>query len=209
MPETLAQALVLLNEQFHLAEQTTALLDYMNQDPHGGYPDAFPIGSMWQCDGQFLYALVRAIQPLRILELGTMYGCSATHILQALHDNGKGSLICVDSGVHCREVGELIPDHLRYRVTIVEMDMYEFLRHENGRFNLVFEDGLHERDQVAHVWRQLTRLLYPQGMIVSHDAAHYVVGSQVQAGIADAGFTPAVYDIEPAHCGFALCCMQG
>lgn len=198
-----------LNEALHVVADYLELdgdelVAYAAEDTLPGYETTPEFGLPYSADGRFLYALVRALKPLRVLELGTMYGCSATHIAQALEDNGQGSLVCVDSGVHLRVPGEMIPDALRHRVTLVRMDLYEFLRHENGLFDLVFEDALHETNEVAHVWRQIPRILRPGGVMISHDAAHYVVGQLVRNGIAAAGYAADVLSIEPANCGFAV-----
>lgn len=182
------------------------LFDYPAQDPHGGYPEVFPTGSMWQVEGQFLYSLIRALKPLRVLEIGTSHGCSATHILQALKDNGGGTLHCVDSGVQVPVVGDMIPDELRDSVVIQQMDMYKYLEYPvSGYFDFILEDAMHSPEQVEFIWSQIPRLLYPSGgVMVSHDAAHHLVGADVRAGIQRAGYHATVYAIEPADCGFAV-----
>lgn len=43
-----------------------------------------------------LYALVRALQPSRILEIGTRHGGSASIIAAALEDNGRGHIVGLD-----------------------------------------------------------------------------------------------------------------
>jgi predicted O-methyltransferase YrrM len=50
--------------------------------------DKQPRGSMdYREECVVLYALVRALRPARVLEMGTHLGGSATHIAQALADN--------------------------------------------------------------------------------------------------------------------------
>jgi predicted O-methyltransferase YrrM len=44
----------------------------------------------------FFYGLVRGLRPRICVELGTYHGYSAYHMGKALHDNGKGSLVCYD-----------------------------------------------------------------------------------------------------------------
>lgn len=187
------------------------LIDYAAQDTHGGYPEAFPTGSMWQVEGQFLYSLIRALKPYRVLEIGTSHGCSATHMLQALHDNGIGHLTCVDSGIQVPVVGSMIPDELRGRVMIEQMDLYKYLSYPvSGYFDFIFEDAMHGTAEVEFIWRQIPRMLYPSGgVIVSHDAAHHLVGADVMTGIQRAGYTPTVYAIDPADCGFAVYQYEG
>lgn len=194
-----------------------ALIDYAATDPHGGYHpreggDGFPIGSIWRVEGQILYALVfhmsNNIPNMRCLELGTHYGCSATHIAQALHDADNGGML---TGVDLNgAAGDLIPAHLRHRVELMNVDMFEYLpKQKPATFDFILEDGSHGADDVAKVWNAAHTLLKPGGLILSHDAEHFVVGADVREGIARAGYfglmPPArTYLIEPSDCGFAI-----
>lgn len=204
------------------------LIEYAAQDPHGGYndkyDDGFPTGSIWRVEGQVLYALVRALaesDPFpRLLELGTHYGCSATHIAQALHDGGNngrsGKLTCVDLN---GAAGNMIPAHLLPVVEIVTGDMFDYLARQSNdmqpKFDFILEDGSHHTEDVERVWRAAYHLLKPGGVIISHDAEHLHVpsntgvGALVREGIARAGFYALVppvrtYKVAPSDCGFAI-----
>jgi predicted O-methyltransferase YrrM len=189
-----------------------ALVDYAYSDPHGGYnsahDDGFPIGSLWRVEGQFLYALMRALRPLNVLELGTWHGASATHLLQAIVDNKNGGLTCVDN----REYGDiviggLIPDALKRIAFIHDMRLENFIAQalkEGWTYDFIFEDAMHTPEQVALVWQAAPQLLNPGGMIVSHDAMHAVAGERVREGIRRAGHQTTNVLIAPADCGFAL-----
>lgn len=195
-----------------------ALIDYAAIDPHGGYHpqeggDGFPIGSIWRVEGQVLYALVRhqstQFENLRVLELGTHYGCSATHTAQALHDaDNGGKLTCVDLN---GAAGNMIPAELLPYVELVTGDMFEYLEAQPSdvKFDFIFEDGFHGADDVERVWRAAWNRLAWNGVIVSHDAEHFIVGTDVREGIARAGYFgqlhPArTYLIEPSDCGLAV-----
>jgi predicted O-methyltransferase YrrM len=189
-----------------------ALIDYAYSDPHGGYnsayDDGFPIGSMWRVEGQFLYALIRALKPLAVLELGTWHGCSATHLLQAIVDNKDGGLTCVDNREYGDiAIGGLIPDPLKRLPFIHDMRLEKFIAQalkEGWTYDFIFEDAMHTPEQVEFVWRAAKDLLNPGGMIVSHDAMHDVAGIAVREGIHKAGLTTTNVLIAPADCGFAL-----
>lgn len=193
------------------------LFDYAAQDPHGGYhtdyPDGFQVGSMWRVEGQFIYSLVRALRPARVLEIGTWHGCSATHILQALHDDGgEGWMNSVDCGIEIsiNDVGDMIPGGLRYRWLLHKTTIEDFIVHELGApYDFIFEDAMHSPEQVEFIWSHIPKLLKPGGVIVSHDAAHHIVGAQVRAGIQRAGYAATVYAIDPADCGFAMMRYEG
>ena len=188
------------------------LFGYPVQDPHGGYAsthdDGFPVGSTWRVEGQFLYSLVRALRPARVLEIGTWHGCGATHILQALHDTGgEGWMNSVDCGIEISidSVGDMIPTELRYRWTLDKTTIEDFtMARFRAPYDFIFEDAMHSPEQVQFIWSQIPKLLKPGGVIVSHDAAHFIVGPDVREGIRRAGYDATVYAIEPADCGLAV-----
>jgi predicted O-methyltransferase YrrM len=183
------------------------LIAYASEDPHTGFNTGWPTGSIWQVEGQVLYALVRALKPKTALELGTWYGCSATHILQAMHDNRWGALQAVDNHVQGGPavIGDRIPDDLRGRFEFTDMDIMAYVATADEQFDLIFEDGMHDRAQVAAVWSAAQRILAPGGLMISHDATHFVVGPDVQAGMNQAGITDALFlNIDPADCGLAV-----
>lgn len=197
----------------------TELELYANEDLIGGY-DAdpsqakWPVGSIWSVEGQTLYALVRALKPATVLELGTYHGCSATHLGAALKANEKGTLVCVDNGVDAPgapEIGHLIYDELRDVMTLIDMDIVEYAQTTTRTYDFIFEDGSHTAAQVEAIWTEaVSGLLNPGGVMVSHDAMHFIVGADVIDGIA-AGLksvpfleVPRTYLTEPSDCGICL-----
>ncbi len=197
-----------------LSINSSMLIAHSKEDPHGGYnsayDDGFPSGSLWRVEGQILYALVRALRPASVLELGTWHGASATHILQAIHDNKYGGLTCIDNRAYGDvEIGGMIPTDLRPRMTLGTMPIETFLPHaikEGWRYDLIFEDAMHDTPQVEFVWQHADQLLSPGGVILSHDACHVIAGEAVREGIARAGYGEKTLNvlISPADCGFAL-----
>jgi predicted O-methyltransferase YrrM len=190
------------------------MINAASDDPHGGYhaayDDGFPSGSLWRVEGQFLYALVRALKPASVLELGTWHGASATHILQGINDNELGGLTCIDNRAYGDiKIGGMMPKDLAdspfYFIESISIE--KFIPHaikEGWRYDLIFEDAMHTAEQVAFVWSHADRLLNPGGVIVSHDAMHAIAGETVRKGIAQAGYTTTNILISPADCGFAL-----
>ncbi len=59
----------------------------------------FLVGSIKPGDAHALYCLIREKQPSVILEIGTFIGFSASIIAQAVKDNGKGIVHCVDPNI--------------------------------------------------------------------------------------------------------------
>lgn len=192
----------------------STLIAYAREDPHGGYnsayDDGFPTGSLWRVEGQVLYALVRALRPLNVLELGTWHGASATHLLQGIADNKAGGLTCIDSRAYGDiTIGGMIPQALKPLATMHDTRIETFLPRaiqEGWTYDLIFEDGMHDAEQVEFVWKHADKLLNPRGMIISHDACHAIAGEAVREGIAKAGYEGKTTNvlIAPADCGFAL-----
>lgn len=183
IPVSLNTALMHIASRFGL--DAVDLAEFVLEDDIGGYhPDPaqakWPIGSIWHVEGQILYALVRALKPRHVLELGTYHGCSATHIAAALRKNGDGGLLtCVDNGHDARgqfKIGHLIPDELQSYVLVIDQDLAVFTEDTRQTFDFIFEDAFHSPEQVEAVWRQMPRLLNPGGVAVSHDACHFIVG---------------------------------
>lgn len=187
---------------------TDELAHYAAEDTVGGYEPGNPntpwsCGSMFGVEGQVLYALTRALRPERIGEFGTHDGCSATHFLAALEANGDGALFSVDPW---EGAGSLIPRKYRSYLAQLFSDGVEFLSSApDASFDILFEDMLHGVDGTRDWWQVAQRKIKPGGLIISHDAAHFLVGKDVMRGIVEAGVSDArVYLIEPSDCGLAL-----
>ena len=187
-----------------------ALIAYAAEDTETGWDHGegeWPTGSIWQVEGQVLYALVRALKPSRVVELGTWYGCSATHLLLALAVNDSGILIAVDNHVQGgpQTLGEMIPHHLRGQLIFRPQSILDYLTTTDDHPDLIFEDGMHDQPQVEAVWRAGQQCLTPGGIMISHDATHFVVGEDVRRGIEQAGISDALYlAIDPSDCGLAV-----
>ncbi|MGB1285109.1 MAG: O-methyltransferase [Aggregatilineales bacterium] len=196
----LNQALHDIAEQFDL--NADDLITYAAEDDIGGWDNGaggWAIGSLWSVEGKVLYALIRALKPAKVLELGTHTGCSAAHIAAALLMNGTGKLTCVDMN---ENAGGNIPDDYRSVITFKAQDALDYISKSRTKWDFIYEDLLHTVDQVSHVWSNAK--LATGGMLVSHDAMHFNVGDAVQAGIAESGKSPAYYLIAPADCGLAI-----
>lgn len=212
-PVSLKYALNDISHMFHVLTPYD-VIPFAAQDPHGGYhadyDDGFPSGSLWRVEGQFLYALIRALKPQNVLELGTWHGASATHILQGIKDIGGGMLDCVDNRAYGDIViGNMIPDDLRPFATMHPTSLEEAIAialEEKYTYDFIFEDAMHTVEQVELVWSAADRLLNPGGMIISHDAMHPIAGPVIREGIARAGYADEarMVLIEPADCGFAV-----
>lgn len=199
----LRAALTLFKEFLHLDASVDKLIDFAIEDQIGGF-DFDPTirkwesGSLWAVEGQFLYALVRAMRPDNVLEIGTWRGASATHILAAMHKNQHGTLTSVD----VLESGQLIPDDLRYRWNFVQGDGAEYVRTMVMKPDIIFEDALHDPLGTTAIFEAIKAHGAPR-LLLSHDAEHYIVGQDVRDAFVRVFGSVNTILIDPANCGFA------
>jgi len=193
----LNDALRAIAQQFDL--NADELIAYAAEDPHDGWDEgkgSWVSGSVWTVEGQTLYALVRALKPLRVLELGTADGCSATHISAALKANGSGFLQCVDQ---YDWAGRYVPDELQEFWTLERAMVGDWIEQDNIVYDFVYEDSDHTTATVAAVWQWARKHVVTGGAIISHDAVHPAIGHLVKAGIEQSGAQGVrYYPLDPA-----------
>jgi len=159
----------------------------------------WPLGSVYEVEGQVLYALVRALKPEHIIEIGTWRGCSATHILAAMDMNHKGKLTSVDPDPTS---GSDIPADLRERWEFVNGYGQIYMQYERPRAEIIFEDGPHDTEETAHILEVARDVVQPR-IILSHDGMHAVVGPKIQAAYQRVfGGTHRTLLIDPSEAGF-------
>lgn len=199
----LNDALTQIAQELDLSE--SALISYASEDTVGGYhKDAplakWPMGSLWEVEGQVLYAIVRALKPSRVLQIGTYFAASDTHILAALTKNKKGELISLD--IEPMQ-GDGPDPSLRKRWKFIQSEGSTWIRENCPQADIVFEDAFHDRPGTETLLRAIHEIINPR-VVLSHDAEHVSVREAVQ------GAWKAVYGddfhtalIEPSDCGLA------
>lgn len=176
----------------------TQLMDYAAEDHVGGYPEHWPVGSMFANEGKILYATIRALRPRRVVEFGVRYGCSSKHILSALVMNGFGTLRSYD--VAPIVIKERFTEDELYR-WILKIGDASVAELPKLRADIVFEDTDHSAE--------LTETLIRRGMtlnpliILAHDGLHPTVGKDVRDGFNKAiGQECDAFRTEDSDCGF-------
>lgn len=189
------------------------LHEYARADTYGGWhPDEaqrqFAVGSLFAVEGQALYALVRALRPASVLELGVNHGASSTHLLAALDANGSGKLTSVDIW---GGAGYAIPDALKPQANLVYADALEAITAlDDASVDFVFEDLLHGDEQTRLIIEALQPKLTPGAVVVHHDSEHGDDGVKVKAGIVSAGISDYLSVlIAPSDCGLAVWQAEG
>jgi predicted O-methyltransferase YrrM len=195
------QAIKELATYYNLDENE--LRSYADEDDIGGYHVAnalskWEIGSMWAVEGKILYALIRALKPAHVVEIGSYHGCSTTHICEALLKNDKGKLTSVDIGTKFKP-----PAKFKSVLKQVKADLFDYQFPKTPKVDFVFEDALHSPEQVSYIWMQFKKSAKKGAAIISHDAEHHIVGAGVKTGINTVTTEYKTMLVAPSDCGFA------
>lgn len=135
--------------------------------------------------GRFLFGLVRALRPARVLELGTNLGVGAAHLAGALalteaEGGPAGRLVTLEGAPalaalaagHLARLGHAVGDGPGDRVRIVVGPFAETLpavAAEAGPFDLVFVDGHHEAEAALAYLAVVEPFLSPGALVVLDD----------------------------------------
>lgn len=196
---------VLFQLEKQLGIELDSLLPLAESDDLGGYhPDEkqrkWGSGAVWEVEGQTLFALVRALKPETIVEIGSGTGCSTTHMASALRDNGSGHITTIDRGNTPQ-----IPDDLQVYVTITNGDAINYLALQpDNSIDFILEDADHSTELCQAIGELAKTKLKPGGVLMAHDAAHFGVGADVKRGYDLAGLDIRVYRSDPSDCGWAV-----
>lgn len=202
----LEQALQQIAEGFNL--DAGELIAHAAEDTIGGWDydhtkHRWPTGSIFGADGQILHALVRALAPKRVVTMGVMdAGCALTHIASALLVTG-GRVTCVDTE---HSAAYLVLAEYAPVIDFVVQHGLEYLAGAaDESVDLLFDDLPKDAAQAQAVVEHARRVLRPGGLLVIHDAAHWLAGPAIRQGIAQAGLN-AYLTVKPdeTDCGLAI-----
>lgn len=187
-------------------------------DDCGGFDTGYPVGSITQSEGRIMYALIRTLKLERILEIGTLWGCSANHLAAALKTHcPEGFILSMDKGDKPTKIGSLISPELKDNVRLITDDLYSGLPEiDNNSIDLIFEDSAHLEETTAFCLEQAKRILKPGGWIILHDTlcATHVKGIpckwRMLAGIDKAGMAKNFrhYIVDKSTYGMGICSIE-
>ncbi len=149
-------------------------------------PSAPPAGGINRGDRRALYYLVRALNPTRVLEIGTHLGYSTLHIAAALGRNrqahgSSGRVVSVDiNDVNAaagpwREAQIDPPLELMRRIGaqnwsgFVTASSESYLAQTNEVYDFIFLDGSHDQAVVEREIALLHRAMAPGAFVLMHD----------------------------------------
>lgn len=154
---SLTTACALLAKRLGLDAAT--LVAYANEDTHGGADTGLGAMSLDRDEGRLLYALIRALRPPRVIEIGVCQAVSSAHLLAALDANDSGVLDSYDIDPLAGTDAE---PHRRWGMHTADALEVDF-----GYADFVFEDAAHTLDFSTAIYGKL-KALAPR-IIVVHD----------------------------------------
>ena len=132
--------------------------------------DLYRSGSTEPWTADLLHALIRALQPQRLLELGSFLGLTTRRLADAMGPNA--SLVAVECDIDRHRTTQLAFGGVA-QVQVVHEEALAFLRSRPEPFDFVFVDDDHS---VQHVAAELDLLLVPVhplvnpiGLVAVHD----------------------------------------
>ena len=124
----------------------------------------------------FLYALCKIIKPEIVVETGVAYGISSAYILQALHENDKGTLYSIDNVFkpwESREmIGNAIPKNLqnRWKLTVgTSSEKLEKIFQSIEKADIFLHDSLHTYKNMLLEFQTAWPFIKNNGFLLSDD----------------------------------------
>lgn len=114
----------------------------------------------------FLYALIRAIKPKVVVEIGTHRGLTALYMAAALHENGEGILHTTDPFEYGQE------EHIGKHPELKRQIMIHKKRGKDldvSDVDFLFVDGFHEKEHVLAEMAHFMPRLSKKAVVIFHD----------------------------------------
>ncbi len=110
-----------------------------------------------ETEAKFLYALLRAFQPEKVVETGPGTGISSSFILKALEDNGRGEMWSIEAGVLLinplkLKFGQFVPENLRGRWHLLMGESQKLLPNllkDLKEIDFFFHDSDHSQENMS------------------------------------------------------------
>ncbi len=149
----------------------------------GVYGQTSAMGGVNPGDRRALYYLVHALQPQRLLEIGTHIGASTVFLAEALKNASPGAVMSTVDILNVngpqgpwKELGLKMPPSeslnrlgLLDRVSFHTSSSSAFLRNAKEKFDFIFLDGDHSSRTVYEEVSLALRVLGKNGVILLHD----------------------------------------
>lgn len=149
-----------------------------------GYPWPDARGKDHPRLGRFVYAFAKWYRPEWVVEVGTNTGGTAIAWARALHENGKGRLICVDNDAYSHHAYpgglklNLAKQHIPETVVQIENGdsarlVPELARRLRGQVNLYLVDGDHRYEGALADIKNGLPMMKSGGLVLVHDVDRF------------------------------------
>ncbi len=122
---------------------------------------------------KIMFKIVRKLQPLSCVELGTCVGISAAYQASALKLNGKGHLKTIEGSPEISRIAQETVDHLDLQNTeIITGAFHDKLKDtlESAKpIDFFFNDGHHDRDALLKYFEETVPYLARKAVIIFDD----------------------------------------
>ena len=124
----------------------------------------------------FLYALCKILKPDLVVETGVAYGISSAYILQALHENDKGTLYSIDNVFKPWEslemIGNAIPSKIQDRWKLIigtSSEKFDDLFQSLEKVDIFLHDSLHTYKNMLLEFQTAWPFIKNSGFLLSDD----------------------------------------
>ena len=144
-------------------------------------------GDAVEAYGAWLYVLVRALEPLVVVETGVQNGCSTELILWAVHRNGRGRLFSIDSGPTSsdgshqtrafqttdgapgKDILEGLKEHWDLTIGLSGEHLAPACERAGELVDLFWHDSDHSEENVKFEFSAVKHYVRPGGLLCLHD----------------------------------------
>jgi hypothetical protein len=156
---------------------TKSFLERLEKEKYPSKSKPYPVEyTLDNESGEFLYFLCKLLKPDKVVETGVAYGLSSMYILQALHENNKGTLYSIDSVFlpwQSKEmIGAAIPVHLRKNWKLISGPSSKKLKNLLNSLQMIdifFHDSLHTSKNMRFEFEISWPFIKDKGFLLSDD----------------------------------------
>ena len=177
----------------------------------------------WEGHRDFAYDLLNFVNPKKIVELGSQYGCSLFAFCQSVKDNGlktqinavdywKGDIGAENTG---EEVYEIVKQTIKKFFRDVDINLYQMDfdsaldSFEDSSIDILHIDGGHRYEDVEHDLNSWISKLKENGIILFHDVFSHIDSGSCEHWEQTKKKYPALYFEFRHSCGLGILFPKG
>jgi predicted O-methyltransferase YrrM len=157
--------------------QSTELIGDMSEtrgaDPSFSVAEESARASSPAANGLFLYRLVRALRPAKVVEFGSAVGVSGSYLASALRANGSGHLVTVEGAPSRQRIAQRTIESVAPGVTTSRCAVFEDALDALDEADVFFLDGHHHYDPTLHYVAEACARMRRPAVLVLDDVANH------------------------------------